>query len=322
MSVDTSKITTIVYPEYTYFLRDPGPIFLSDGKSLKMANWQGVDSSNTSTGSTTVRKAIDDSLALRFGYEIENSPLRYDGGAIEVNSHSAMSIKDYALDRNEGKFSIEEIEGEILRLYGKKQMIWLEGVPLMEKNGLKVDNYWGYAPRGHIDAVARFANDSTILVATITKKDKDNNPIAKHDYEIFQGYLSQLKERRRPNGKPYKVVEIPSPDISLYLTPVPVKYWDSETLEYYNMDHFTEEDTILVVPAMNYANYFVTNGAVLVPEYWEEGLPASEKEKDNKMKNILKKYFPERDIVGVRSAEINMFGGGIHCATQQEPKIN
>jgi len=321
-SVDTAQITTIVYPQTTYFLRDPGPIFLSNGTELKMANWQGVDTTEALPGSTTLRKRVDDSLAVRFGYAIQNSPLRYDGGGIEVNNHSAMSIKDYAVKHNEGNFSIQEIEKEILSLYGKKQMIWLEGVPLVDKEGLKVDNYWGYAPNGHIDAVARFANDSTILVTTISETDKNKNPIAQHDYEIFQGYLQQLKQQRTYNGKPFTVVEIPSPDLSLHLMPVPVKYWDKETLEYYKMDHFKEEDSIFVVPAMNYANYLVTNGAVFVPEYWEEGMPISEKEKDEKMKSILKKYFPDRDIIGLKSKEINMYGGGIHCATQQEPKIN
>jgi agmatine deiminase len=287
-----------------------------------MANWQGVDTTQASPGSTTLRKAVDDSLAVRFGYEVQNSPLKYDGGAIVVNSHSAMSIKDYAVENNKGKYSIEEIEQEILNLYGKKQMIWLEGVPLVDTKGLKVDNYWGYAPNGHIDAVARFANDSTILVTTISEADRNKNPIAKHDYEIFQGYLQQLKKQRRYNGKPFTVVEIPSPDLGLHLIPVPVKYWATETLEYYKMDHLTQEDTILVVPAMNYANYFVTNGAVFVPEYWEEGMPISEKEKDEKMKSILKRYFPGRDIVGLKSKEINLYGGGIHCATQQEPRVN
>ncbi|OZV68010.1 agmatine deiminase family protein [Winogradskyella aurantia] len=141
MSVDTSRITTIIYPEPTYFLRDPGPIFLSNGTDLKMANWLGVDTTEVYTGSSTLRKTVDDSIAVRFGYEIENSPVRYDGGGIDVNNHSAMSIKDYALEHNEGRFTIEEIEKEILRLYGKKQMIWLEGVPLVDTEGLKVENY-------------------------------------------------------------------------------------------------------------------------------------------------------------------------------------
>lgn len=324
MTVDTSRVTTIVNPQETYFLRDPGPLFLSNGTELRMANWQGIDSNSIKRNSDIVlRKVVDDSLAVQFGYKVQNSPISYDGGAIEVSNHSAMSIKDNALMHNKGSFSIEEIEKEILDMYGKEQMIWLEGIPLVEKNGLKVDNYWGYAPNGHIDAVARFANDSTILVTTISEEDKDKNPIAKHDYEIFQGYLKQLKEQRRINGKPFTLVEIPSPDLSLHLVPIPLSYWTPEGLEKLYRDGLPKETEImLVVPALSYANYFVTNGAVLVAQYWEEGMPESEKEKDEKMVNILKKYFPNREIIGFNVKEINLFGGGIHCVTQQVPRIN
>ncbi|MEL7120051.1 MAG: agmatine deiminase family protein [Bacteroidota bacterium] len=324
MTVDTSRVTIIVHPQETYFLRDPGPLFLSNGTELRMANWQGIDSNSIKRNpNIALRKAVDDSLAIQFRYKVQNSPISYDGGAIEVNSHSAMSIQDNAMMHNKGSSSIEKIEKEILDMYGKQQMIWLKGVPLVEKNGLKVDNYWGYAPNGHIDAVARFANDSTILVTTISEEDKDKNPIARHDYEIFQGYLRQLKEQRRINGKPFTLIEIPSPDLSLHLVPIPLSYWTPEGLEKLYMDGLSKKtDIMLVVPALSYANYFVTNGAVLVPQYWEEGMPASEKEKDEKMVNILKKYFPNRKIIGFNVKEINLFGGGIHCVTQQVPRIN
>jgi len=323
MDVDTSKITTIIHPQTTYYLRDPGPIFLSNGKALKMANWQGIDSATLKRRpDMALRKTIDDSLAVRFGYNIRNSPLSFDGGAVEVNNHSAISIKDYAMLHNP-HLSLEEIEKEILDTYGKKQMIWLEGVALVDVDGLKVDNYWGQAPGGHIDAVVRFANDSTLLVTTISEKDRNKNPIAEHDYHIFQGYLKKLKLAHRINGKPFNIVEIPYPDLNPHLMPYPMEYWPEEELdELYEKGFSDDVDTMLITPAMGYANFLVTNGAVLVAQYWQEGMPESEKEKDEEMRDILKTYFPDRDIIGLNPVGINMSGGGIHCTTQQEPRIN
>lgn len=322
MAVDTTRITTIIYPTTTYFLRDPGPIFLSNGSELHMANWQGIDSTSRTATNIIERKTVDDSLAVRYGYTVQNSPLCFEGGGIDVSTHAAMAIKDYAFDHNGSQYSVEEIEQGILELYGKQQMIWLEGSPLIEKKGLKVDNYWGYAPGGHIDAVARFVNDSTILVTTIAEEDKDKNPIARHDYEVFQGYIQQLQQYRTPEGKPYQVVPIPSPDLRHHVEAIPMLYWSPETLEFYEMEHLPEQyDTILVVPAINYANFLVTNGVVLVPQYWKEGLPLTEKAKDETMVQLLQQYFPDREIIGLPAREVNMFGGGIHCATQQEPKV-
>jgi agmatine/peptidylarginine deiminase len=41
------------------------------------------------------------------------------------------------------------------------------------------------------------------------------------------------------------------------------------------------------------------------------------------MKAILKQYFPNHEIIGIKNAlMLNWFGGGIHCQTMQIPKIN
>ncbi|MEM9051279.1 MAG: agmatine deiminase family protein [Bacteroidota bacterium] len=323
MDVDTSKVTTIINPQTTFYLRDPGPIFLTNGEELKMANWQGIDSTTLQRRpDMALRKAVDDTLAVQYGYDIKNSPLSFDGGAVDVSSNSAISIKDYAVLHNP-HMSLEEIEKEILDTYGKEQMIWLEGVAMIDENGLKVDNYWGQAPGGHVDAVVRFVNDSTILATTISEEDKDKNPIAAHDYRIFKGYLEQLKAARRPNGEPYNIVEIPSPVLNTHLIPVPKEYWPTEELDLLYEDGLpSETDTILVVPALGYANFLITNAAVLVAQYWQEGMPESEKAKDEEVVSILQNYFPDREIIGLNPVGINLSGGGIHCTTQQEPRTD
>ena len=50
-------------------------------------------------------------------------------------------------------------------------------------------------------------------------------------------------------------------------------------------------------------------------------MPESERKKDLKLQTILKKYFPNRDIITIDALPINWGGGGIHCRTQQEPKL-
>ena len=254
MGADTTQITTITHPLPNYFIRDTGPIFLTNGSQLKVANWKWKCLNHWCDSINNLRGTIDDSLAARFNYPMQTSTINYEGGAIVVNNHSALSIMDFALDQNEGNLAIEEIEKEILNLYGKKQMIWLEGIPLMDRNGYKVGKFFGQGADGHADAFVRFANDSTLLVTTISEEDKNKNLIAKHDYGIFQGYLQQLKEKRRANGKPFHIVEIPSPDLSYHQYPMPAaENWDM--LEQYEAtQYFTKEDTVFMVPTMGYAN--------------------------------------------------------------------
>jgi agmatine deiminase len=38
------------------------------------------------------------------------------------------------------------------------------------------------------------------------------------------------------------------------------------------------------------------------------------------MKKLLEQLFPERKIIQINPLAINRGGGGIHCATQQQPK--
>ena len=81
-------------------------------------------------------------------------------------------------------------------------------------------------------------------------------------------------------------------------------------------------DTIVMVPALEYANFTITNGVVIASKYWMEGMPESEKRKDKKLRTILKKYFPNREIFTYDALPIYWGGGGVHCRTQQEPQIN
>jgi agmatine deiminase len=85
---------------------------------------------------------------------------------------------------------------------------------------------------------------------------------------------------------------------------------------------FSVGDTVIYVPALEYANFIVTNGVVLVSGYWKEGMPATEKLKDQKIQKILKEFYPNRDIIPLDVLPINWGGGGIHCRTQQQPKTN
>ncbi|QLE02788.1 agmatine deiminase family protein [Galbibacter sp. BG1] len=322
MSIDTSKIKMVIHPLPNNFIRDTGPIFLTNGDSLVMANWNWKCINLWCDETNNLRGTIDDSLASRFGYSVKSSPINYEGGAIVVNNHSALSILDYALEQNEGKIPIEDIETSIKDLYGKDQVIWLKGIPLIERNGLKIENYFGAGADGHIDALVRFANDSTLLVTTISEEDKLKSPLQEHDYEIFQNYLKQLQKAKRVNGMPFTIVEIPSPDISLHVGTLPASViW--QLLEQFSLtEQFSKEDMINYVPVMGYANYLVSNEVVLVSQYWEKGLPESEKRKDENMIAILKKYFPNREIIGISAKALNWDGGGIHCSTQQEPRIN
>ena len=169
-----------------------------------------------------------------------------------------------------------------------------------------------------MDAYMRSVNDSTILVPVMDPAIKDKNSLLRAEYEATLKNLKQIRSERNVDGKLFNIVEIPYPDISLYAETfeLPERYAQSYTQ--------TEVgDTVTYVPIMGYSNFLITNDVVLVAEYWKEGLPISEKENDNRMKDILREYFPDREVIGIKNILMtNWYGGGIHCQTMQIPAIN
>ena len=65
--------------------------------------------------------------------------------------------------------------------------------------------------------------------------------------------------------------------------------------------------------AGSYANYYVCNGGVIAPEF-------GDKVRDAAAKEVLAGLYPGREVVMLDIDPIADAGGGIHCATQQQPR--
>ena len=77
-------------------------------------------------------------------------------------------------------------------------------------------------------------------------------------------------------------------------------------------------DQLTHVAASSYLNYVVANGVVLLPDYTKHGTPAAVQDR---VRKIFKAAFPRRDIAFIDVTHLNWAGGGIHCATCNEPNF-
>ena len=66
--------------------------------------------------------------------------------------------------------------------------------------------------------------------------------------------------------------------------------------------------------AAGYINFYVCNGAVISPQF-------GDLRTDSAAKRELQRAFPEREVVQINIDGIAAGGGGIHCTTQQVPKV-
>jgi agmatine deiminase len=131
---------------------------------------------------------------------------------------------------------------------------------------------------GHIDTITRFTDARTIVTATCDDRDDAN-------HAVLAANLERLRSARDAEGRAYHVVELPIPR---------------------NPAHFEGERLPLT-----YANFYVVNGAVLVPVYGDDH--------DALAIEILRPLFPGRELVPLTARALITGGGAFHCVTQQQP---
>ncbi len=131
---------------------------------------------------------------------------------------------------------------------------------------------------GHIDTIVRFTNDTTIVCA-VAEDETDAN------YAPMQENLTHLQTLRDAGGEPYTVIELPLPKARL------------------------EFGGVRLPPT--YANFYVGNGFVVVPQYGDPN--------DERALEILRPLFPNREVIGLSSRALITGGGSFHCVTQQQP---
>jgi agmatine deiminase len=267
-------------------------------------------------------------VAASRGYRLRTSDVVAEGGGIEVNSRSLITYRDAAMHRNPGK-TLNEIETELKRLYGKEQVIWLDRAPITDRifAGPKVANFFGWGANGHVDEYVRFVSEDTLLVAEVNEEERERDALMRLDHEILADNRRQLEEARDPDGNPFKVVTMPAPDVAPFLRRRTLTEADFASNPENGFDQrsiyrdFEVGDEVIDVPAVSYLNFLITNGVVISARYWEEGLPEALRESDARAAAILKEHFPDRDIVQINPLAANWDGGGVHCLTQQQPTL-
>ncbi|MGB5682121.1 MAG: agmatine deiminase family protein [Polyangiales bacterium] len=124
---------------------------------------------------------------------------------------------------------------------------------------------------GHVDMIARFASADTVL----SMRPTGDVPNA--------GILRMIAGVLRDEG--LSIVEIPAPSALADIRGAPL-------------------------PA-SYCNFYVANGAVIVPTY---GLP-----EDDAALEAIGHAFQGREVIGLPARDLLCGGGAFHCATQPEP---
>ena len=133
----------------------------------------------------------------------------------------------------------------------------------------------------HIDAIARFVRPGVLFVET--------PPAASDDIwaRTADAVLADMEDARTIDGEPFEIHTVAEPATVRVDSP-----------DFVN----------------SYANYYVANSCAIAASFGDEPADRAAAEK-------LEELFPGREIVTIDIDSLATYGGGIHCATQQQPAV-
>ncbi|MFD7073293.1 agmatine/peptidylarginine deiminase [Nocardioides sp. NPDC059952] len=134
----------------------------------------------------------------------------------------------------------------------------------------------------HVDSLVRFTAPGVILL----DRAFPGTPADSWSRSSDQA-MSVLSEATDAKGRRFEVIDLPQPD------PYRIRGYSDDFL-------------------CTYANFYIGNDAVYLPEF-------GDRRADDRARGILQEHFPRRDIVPVNIDTIATGGGGIHCATHDQP---
>jgi agmatine deiminase len=141
------------------------------------------------------------------------------------------------------------------------------------------DGIAGDDTTGHVDDFVRFVSPGRVLLCEERNRRDPTHRSLRQAREVLAG-------ERDAAGRPLEIVALPMPE--------PLTY-DGQRL-----------------PA-SYANFYLTNGAVLVPTFNDPN--------DRIALGVMAELFPDRKVAGIHCADLVLGLGTLHCSTQQEPAV-
>ncbi|MGN0316700.1 MAG: agmatine deiminase [Lachnospira sp.] len=211
-----------------------------------------------------------------------------EGGSIHVDGDGTAIVTESCL-LSKGRnpmLTKQQIEDKLKEYLNVSKVIWLPfGIYNDETNE-------------HVDNVCAFSAPGEVILAWT---DKEDDP----QYKMSLADLKVLEQECDARGRRFKVHKLYIPD-----NPVTVCKKDLEGYEFEEGEDVREVGERL---AASYVNFYIANKKVLVPQFDDK--------MDVQAVELLKKCFPDRQIIGIYARDIIVGGGNIHCITQQIPEF-
>lgn len=332
--IDPADIKFLDIAHTDIWIRDTGPIWAHTSNELAAVwmgfnNWGYFDYIIGSWATSDIPNYIPRDLCSMFNYKLYRSSLIGEGGDKSFNGKGSV-ICCRAVEQNRNpSLSFKEIEDLIKKSFNVKKVIWVDQgladdaqtfktIPEYGNANLPGEIFTVIGTGGHVDEYCRFVGPSKILLAETTEKDPNKmNAIDQINNYNLQGDFNLLSNQTDQDGNPLEIIRMPIP-------PPMIHTIDQRDPIYYviaNLKGVSVSGPIKIILASSYCNYLVSNKVVCFPQYYQEGMDEEIKRTDAKAMEIIQSCFPDHKIIGIDPKPVNAGGGGMHCISNNQPKL-
>jgi len=271
------------------WMRDVGPSFVVDKKgAVRGVHWR-FNAWGGLRGGLYASWDQDELVAVKVleieGRDRYRAPLINEGGAIHVDgAGTALVTEECLLNVNRNpSLNRARIEAYLKDFLGVRTIVWLgKGVFNDETDG-------------HIDELACFVRPGVVCLSWTDNRRDPQHAISLDAWE-------RLHDVRDARGHRLTVHKLPMPG------PLTITAREARGVETRAGSAPRRTGQRL---AASYVNFYAANGGII--------MPLLDPRRDRAAAVLLKRLFPQRRVVGIRTREILLGGGNIHCITQQVP---
>lgn len=210
-----------------------------------------------------------------------------EGGSIHVDGEGTCIVTEACLlhESRNPHMTKEEIENQLKEYLNLEKIIWLpEGICLDETNE-------------HVDNILHYIAPGKVVLAWTEDKNDPQYNMSAEAYEV----LSNTTDAK---GRKLEIFKLHIP------TEILITSEEADGVDAVDGTLPRQEGDR---QAASYANFYIANGAVILPVFNDEKF-------DKLAIETLQKALPDRKIVPIYAREIILGGGNIHCITQQQPE--
>ena len=211
-----------------------------------------------------------------------------EGGSVHTDGEGTLLATEECLLHGGRNPALDKaaIEARLCAALGASKVVWLPRGVVGDED-----------TNGHVDNLCCFAAPGVVALGW---SDRDGDPMA----AVAREALAALEAATDAKGRRFSVHKVDMP---------PPMHFTAEEVAGLALGDAHDDRTPGQLIAASYINFYVCNGAVVVPAFGDAAA-------DAKAASQIGALFPGRAVAQVASREIALGGGGIHCITCQQPE--